>query len=120
MDEDDPRAEIERLEAQIERLGEVLESCRKFILLARVAMAAGVVALLAITLGPLAFDPMTMMGGVAAVLGGIVLFGSNKSTFDQTSAALQAAEARRRELIGRIRLQVVGGTEGRGGQRWLH
>ena len=41
MDEGDPHDEIVRLEAQIEELAARIESCRKFILAARIAMAGG-------------------------------------------------------------------------------
>ena len=39
--------------------------------------------------------------------GGVVLFGSNNSTSEQTTAALRAAEAERAELIGQMDLRVV-------------
>ena len=34
--------------------------------------------------------------------------GSNKTTWEQTDAALEKAEAQRAELIGRIELRLVG------------
>jgi hypothetical protein len=47
----------------------------------------------------------------AAVIGGMVIFGSNTSTLKQTVTNIKAAEARRAELIGRMDLRVVGGGE---------
>jgi hypothetical protein len=44
----------------------------------------------------------------AAVIGGIVLLGSNAATWTQTDAALRAAEAMRADLIGRMDLRMVG------------
>jgi hypothetical protein len=42
------------------------------------------------------------------VLGGIVLLGSNATTWAQTDAALHEAEAMRADLIGRMDMRVVG------------
>jgi len=108
VDEDDAREEIARLEARIEELADVVESCRKVILAAKAAIAAGALLMLAVLIGVIRFDPLSMIGAMAAVLGGIVLFGSNASTSQQATAALRAAEARRAELIDAIELRPVG------------
>jgi hypothetical protein len=42
------------------------------------------------------------------MIGGVVLFGSTTTTAKETSAAMQATEAQRAELIGRMQLRVVG------------
>jgi hypothetical protein len=80
----------------------------KLILISRVAIVAGGVSLLAITLGVITFDPVALMGATAAVMGGIVVFGSNTSTAKQAAANIKAAEALRTELIGKINLRPVG------------
>jgi hypothetical protein len=108
MDEGDPHAEIERLETRIEELGETIAKCRKFILMSKLAMAAGGILILAMVLGALRFDPVAMIGAITAVIGGTVLFGSNGSTLQEKTSALQAAEVQRAELIGQITLRVVG------------
>ena len=54
------------------------------------------------------FDPTVLIGAIAAVIGGTVVFGSNASTLKQTSADMKAAEAHRTELISRMDLKVVG------------
>ena len=54
------------------------------------------------------FAPETMIGALAAVIGGVVLLGSNASTWAQTEGALQAAEAARSDLIARMPLRLVG------------
>ena len=52
MDNDgDLHEEILHIEARIEELADVIESCRKFILISKVAMAAGGILILAIILG---------------------------------------------------------------------
>ena len=73
----------------------------------------GGVFLLAIVIGSIRFDPLVMIAAIAAVLGGIVALGSNKTTSDQDTAALQAIELRRAELIGVIDLRVVGNEHDR-------
>ena len=108
MGEDDAREEIARLEARIEELADVVESCRKVILASKAAIAAGALLILAILIGVIRFDPLSMIGALAAILGGIVLFGSNASTSKQATAALRAAEARRAELIDAMELRPVG------------
>jgi hypothetical protein len=123
MDDEDPREEILRLEARIEALSATLEGCRKIMLASQAAIAIGIVLILAIAFGAIVLHPVALLGAMTAVIGGIVLLGSNKSTSEQAAAARQAAEARRAELIGRIRFQVVGGTDIAGlplGRRTLH
>ena len=105
--EDDPHDEIERLEAQIEELSARLESCRKFILVARIAVVAGAVLLAAVLLGAFSFDPRLLLAAITALLGGIVVWGSNHSTADEAARELAAAEAERAGLIGSIALRVV-------------
>jgi hypothetical protein len=107
-DEDNPTAEISRIEAGLEELAEVAERCRKAILVSKVAIAGGAALLLFMMLGLFGSNEVAAIGSIAAVLGGIVSLGSNVSTLRQTSAAMSAAEARRSDLIGRIDLRVVG------------
>ena len=108
MAEDDPRREIERLEARIEQLAQTIERCRKLMLIARAAMCVGGVVLVAALLGAIGSDPAVMIAAAAAVLGGIVLSGSNRSTAEEARTNLAAAEAERTALIGRIELRLVG------------
>ncbi len=107
----DPHDEIVRLEARIDELADKLESCRKFILVGRVAVVAGAVILLAMIFGVIRFDPTVMAAAGAAVLGGIVAAGSNSSTAKEAATEMRAAEASRTVLIGQIELRVVPGSE---------
>ena len=86
----DPRDEIVRLEAHIDELAAKIENCRKFILAARVATWGGGVVLVAMLVGAIRLDPATMAGASAALLGGIVVWGSNNST----------AKEARKEVVG--------------------
>ena len=112
MADDDLRDQILRLEAQIGELTAVIESCRKVILVSKVAIAAGGIWLLAFTFGAIRFDSMAMIGALAAVIGGTVVLGSNTSTSKQAVADIKAAEALRAELIDKIDLRLVGEVEG--------
>jgi len=68
----DPHDEIVRLEERIEELVEKIESCRKFILMSRIAVAGGSLVLAAMLFSAVRFDPAIMASAVAALLGGIV------------------------------------------------
>jgi hypothetical protein len=107
MNEGDHRAEIERLEAEIDELAARIESCRKFILAGRIAVAGGGVALIATLLGGIQFNPSVVGIAVAAVLGGIVTVGSNRSTAKEAAHEITAIEAKRAALIGQLDLRLV-------------
>ena len=104
----DPHDEIVRLEAHIEELADKIENCRKFILAARIALTGGGIVLTAMLLGAIRFDPTAMVAAVTAVLGGIVVWGSNGSTAKEAAKELAAAEADRAALIEKIDLQTIG------------
>src|SRR5664279_4912368 len=88
MDDDDFRDEIAQLEARSEALTESIERCRKISLAAKLTIAAGAIWIVLVLLGVIAFSPGTIIAAMAAVLGGIVLLGSNATTWTQTDAAL--------------------------------
>jgi hypothetical protein len=102
----DPREEIAELEVQIEELAEQLERCRKFTLAAKIAIVFGALLPGATLLGVLALTPLAMLGGVAALLGGIVVYGSNGSTSDELTKSLRDAESRRAALVGRLDIRL--------------
>src|SRR5262245_39250197 len=84
----DPREAIERLEQHIEALEQKLEGCRKFSLAARFAIGFGGVLLFALIVGAIRFDGLAVAGAIVAVLGGIVVAGSNRSTAREAAAQL--------------------------------
>jgi hypothetical protein len=59
------------------------------------------------------FDPTTVIGAIAAVIGGAVVFGSNLTTSKQTTIAMKVAEKQRAELIDMINPREVGVSESR-------
>jgi hypothetical protein len=107
MRDGDLREQILGLEAQIEELAETIESCRKIIQISKAFIVVGGLLIAAITIGLIRFDPMLMIGALTAVVGGIVVLGSNWSTWQQSVSTLKAAEAQRAELISKIDLRVV-------------
>lgn len=107
MNDSDHRDEIVRLETQIDELAARIESCRKFILVGRIAVAGGCAVLIAMLIGAIQFDPAVIGVAVTAVLGGIVAAGSNRSTAKEAMHELTLAEAKRTALIGQIDLRLV-------------
>jgi hypothetical protein len=105
---DELRQDIAALEDRIEHLREAAERCRKIALAARIVIAAGAAAALFTLLGVVAFYPTVFFGSLAALIGGVVLLGSNKTTWEQTDEALRKTEAMRDQLIGSIEMRTVG------------
>jgi hypothetical protein len=91
----DPHDQVVRLEALIEDLTAKIESCRKFILVSRILTWGGGPVLFAMLFGVMRFDVGIMAAAVAALLGGIVVWGSNSSTAKEATKELAQAEADR-------------------------
>jgi uncharacterized membrane protein len=108
----DLRDEIVRLEKQIDELAARIEGCRKFILAGWIVVAGGGVVLIAMLVGAIHFDLSVMAIAMAAVLGGIVVAGSNRSTAQEATHELTAVEAKRTALIEQMDLRVVFDRDG--------
>jgi hypothetical protein len=104
---EEPRDEIARLEVRIEELADGLERCRKIGLFSKVLLAGGAGWLIAGMIGLVYFGPATLGSSITAILGGIVLNGSNRSSMQQIQSAIETAEDRRIALIGAIDLRTV-------------
>jgi hypothetical protein len=105
---DGPQAEIERLEERIEALAARIETCRKLMLAARVTIAFGGLLAVALLTGLLGPQPLVLVTAIAALLGGIVLLGSNSSTAAQAREQMEEAEIKRDEWIGALQLRDLG------------
>ena len=103
----DPHEKIVRLEEHIEELAAKLESCRKFILASRIAVAGGGLVLAAMLVGVIRSDLGLMAVAVSLLLGGIVVWGSNSSTAKEATKQLVAAESERGMLIEHIDPRVI-------------
>ena len=86
--------DIALIEAHIEALAVSIERCRKLSLAAKIAIGAG-------------GAWIVIIAAMAAVIGGVVLLGSNSTTWTQTEARLRASEAMRAEMIERLQMRVV-------------
>jgi hypothetical protein len=92
--EDDLREQILQVEADLEELTDAVDRCRKIILISKAIIAAGATLILAIALGGVGFDPAVLIGSIAAVIGGTVVFGSNTSTLKHGSSPICQARSR--------------------------
>lgn len=110
MNEDMAPHEIARLEAQIEALTAAIERCRKISVAAKIAAAAGALWFALVIFWVVPFTPTFFIAALAATLGGVVLLGSNKTTWEETELALHQAETARADLIGGMSLRLVGET----------
>jgi hypothetical protein len=108
MDDEVSREDIARIEAHIEALTAAIERCRKLSLTAKIAIGAGVAWIALTLLLVIPYVPYMTIGALAAVIGGVVLLGSNATTWTQTESTLRASEAMRADMIGRLELRVVG------------
>jgi hypothetical protein len=110
----EPREQIAYLESRLEQLTDALARCRKIRLISQIAIAAGGIWMLAVTIGVLAVHPMAMVAAISGVIGGTVMYGSNRTTWREIDAAINDTEVKRTSLIDRLKLRVVGeGERGR-------
>lgn len=100
--------DIARIEEHIEALRHSIETCRKIALAAKVLIALGALWLVLTLLGQVDFVPLMLIFALAAVIGGVVLAGSNATTWSDTEASLQASEAMRAGIIERMQMRLVG------------
>lgn len=106
--EDGAHDDIAALEARIEVLAESIEQCRTIALASKLTIAAGAAWLGLMLFGVTPSHPAGLVISLAASIGGIVLLGSNSSTWKEREVARRAAETIRTELIEQLELRVVG------------
>ncbi len=105
----DLHQQIVDLEADIEDLSDAAGRCQKIIAVAKASVGAGFLVLLVILTGVLRFEPMLFVFGVAAILGGIAVYGTNKSTLDEIRAGIKSREEARMKIINELELLTVEG-----------
>lgn len=99
--------QIADLEAEIDALTDAAEKCRKSMIIARIAIGAGGLLLVALLLGLIRHDPLILIGGIAAAVTGIAFYGSSKGSMEQLTEKIRASEARRAEMIDGMDLRTV-------------
>jgi hypothetical protein len=109
MSDDETRSRLAEIEAQMEHLRDVVETCRKGMLASRAAIVAGGVLFL-INLVGLVASPSLLLAllSFTAVIGGIVWLGANKTSRDETLASLRAAQAEWQAATDGIEMSTVG------------
>jgi hypothetical protein len=103
----DAHHEIEELEAEIADLSASAEQCRKTMIIAKLGIATGGMLVPLIMIGVLRFGPVALIASVTVVIGGIVAFGSTKSTRDGLLNMINQLEQRRAEMIDHLQLRNV-------------
>ena len=101
------REQVTLLEADIERLSDVAQRCRKIAVAAKAAIGAGCVLLASLLVGAIGADALSLMISAILIIGGIVLVGSNETTLKQTLARIEDAERLRAALISQMELTLV-------------
>lgn len=103
----DLHQQIADLETEIDRLSDAAEQCRKGMLVAKVAIAAGVLLFGASLFGLIRSDPIVLVIGIAATIAGIGFYGSSQGSLEQITAKVKACEMRRAEMIDGMDLQIL-------------
>jgi hypothetical protein len=99
--------QIADLELQIEELSDAAERCRRMMLITKAAAVLGVLLLTLTLTGLFPFNPLVFVLTIGAILGGVALFGSTRSTRDQIIASIRVREAQRKEMIDKLELQAA-------------
>jgi predicted benzoate:H+ symporter BenE len=103
----DLHQQIAALEADIDALSDAAERCRKSMIVARLAIIAGVLLVGASLSGFVRTDALVLVIGIATTLAGIGLLGSSRGSLEHITGKIRASEARRDELIDGMNLQTV-------------
>ena len=92
--------EFEAIDQVIEALEDERDTCRRAIVVSRAAIGLGLLTLVcAFTVITELRSPTVVFGAIAAVIGGTVWFGANKSSREEIDARLAAVNARKARLF---------------------
>jgi hypothetical protein len=103
----DRHQQIADLEAEIDSLSDAREQCRKSMIVARVAIAGGVLLFGAALGGLIRPDPLVLVTGIAATLAGIGFYGSSRGSLEHLTGKIRVSEARRAAMIDEMDLRTA-------------
>ncbi|MBV9065054.1 MAG: hypothetical protein JO004_04720 [Methylobacteriaceae bacterium] len=109
MSDDEVQAQLADIEERIESLRDMIESCRKGMLASNAAIAAGAIVLLADLFG--LFGSVSLLLALScftAIIGGIVWLGANKTSREQASASLRAAQSEWQAATNALEMSTIG------------
>jgi hypothetical protein len=109
MSGDEVEAQLVEIEERIERLRDMIESCRKGMLASRAAIIGGGVLFVANLLG--LFGRVSLLLALlsfTAIIGGIVWLGANKTSREQALSSLRAAQADWQAATDAIEMSTIG------------
>ena len=107
-----PAEQIERLEARIDELREVIRRSRRLVVVGRACAFAGAAVLICLVLGLATVTPVRMIVGIAVGLGGLVLMGSSVGSTEQLERSLKQTEAERNAAIDALEFVDLGDGAG--------
>ena len=103
---DDPHSRVLAIEREIEELSEYAERCRKAMQISRGAIVAGALLFIGSATGLVGdHSAVAVIAGFAAMIGGLVWLGANKSSGEEARAELQRAHAELVRAIDELGLQ---------------
>jgi hypothetical protein len=108
MSSDETQARLAEIDDKLHRLQDLIETCRKGMLLSRAAILAG--AILFLLNLAFASPPSLVLGLVffTAIIAGIVWLGANKSSREQALADLRVAQAEWQAATDAIEMETIG------------
>jgi hypothetical protein len=108
MSDDETRAQLAEIEGRIEHLRDVIESCRKGMLVSRAAIIAGSLLFLINLMGIIAPSLLLGLLSFTAIIAGIVWLGANKTSREQALASLHLAQSEWQAATDQIEMSTVG------------
>ncbi len=95
--------DFETIDRQIEELQREMEGCQQAMTLSRaVIYVAALTFLLVLTVATPFRTPIVVFSTIAAMMGGTVWLGANKSTLQEAAAHLAALDAVKNKMIDRV------------------